>query len=201
MSFNVLIIPEDSTNDQFILKPLIQKMIRQFNRNAIVDVCLDPVLGGLGEALKWERLDEIIERYPMVKLFLLIVDRDCEQNRKQKLNNLEAKAIEKFAAERPATKSRYFFAEHAWQEVEVWTLAGQADLPKNWSMKEIRADCDPKEAYYEPYKRAHNKTRKTLGKEAAKNYRRIRQLCPEDIGGLEYRVNDLFNKERGFYNT
>lgn len=43
-----------------------------------------------------------------------------------------------------------FFAENAWQELEVWLLAGH-DLPREWSWQEIRQERDPKERYFVPF--------------------------------------------------
>ncbi len=51
---NVLVIPEDFRKDQYVLKPIIQKMMQAIGLSARVEVCRDPLLGGVGEALKWE---------------------------------------------------------------------------------------------------------------------------------------------------
>jgi len=142
--------------------------------------------------LKWERLEEILERYKgMTRVFLLVVDRDCEVSRKDKLKALESRAA-KFLA---GTKC-VFLAEAAQQEVEVWVLAG-LDLPKAWVWKDLRAHCDPKEAYYDVLAKERGlfdspyEGRDHLAKEAARNYKnRIRTLCKEDVGELERRVRD-----------
>ena len=56
----ILIVPEDFRRDQFILKPLFSRLFASLGKpNAIVRVCQDPLLGGVGEALKSERLSEI----------------------------------------------------------------------------------------------------------------------------------------------
>ena len=45
---NVLIIPEDFTYDQHILKPLVQAMFRALGKaRARVAVCFEPQLGGV----------------------------------------------------------------------------------------------------------------------------------------------------------
>lgn len=192
MAVNVLVIPEDFRQDQYVLKPIIEKILGALNVKAKVRICTDPLLAGVTEALKWKRIQEIVDRYKgMTKLFLLIVDRDCQENRRERLDILERNA-----AERLAGASCMFLAEAAWQELEVWVLAGLKDLPKGWSWKAVRADCDPKETYYNPYaeKRALGDApysgRETLAREAAANYPRIRQLCPEDIGALEERIRN-----------
>lgn len=55
---NVLLIPEDFRKDQYILKPLFIRLFGIIGRRARVRVCQDPLLGGVGEALKSERLKE-----------------------------------------------------------------------------------------------------------------------------------------------
>ena len=103
------------------------------------------------------------------------------------LDQLEQKA----AALLPV--GRVLLGENAWQEVEVWVLAGH-DLPGDWNWSDIRADLDAKETFFLPYVRqrglleAPGEGRKKLSAEAARRYTRIRQLCPEDIGALEERI-------------
>ena len=190
MSVNVLIIPEDFRKDQFVLKPIIEKMMASLDVRARVQVCMDPLLGGVGEALKWHRIREIVDRYKgMVRVFLLIVDRDCDVGRREQLDSLEQKAVAALAG-----TDRCFLAEHAWQELEVWVLAGVSDLPNEWQWSDIRGHCDPKENYYDPYAQQHNVHtgpyggREVLSRKAAANYQRIRQLCQQDVGALEDRI-------------
>jgi hypothetical protein len=185
---NVLIIPEDFRKDQFMLKPIVAAMLDWLGVAARVRVCQDPLLGGVTEALKWERIEDIIEQYSWkVQLFLLCVDRDGQEGRRAALNRLEDKA----AAILPA--GRLLLAENAWQEIEVWVLAGH-DLPKEWEWHAIRAERDVKEAYYQPYARLRgvinspSEGRRKLAEEAAGRYIRVRQFCPEDIGALEARI-------------
>ncbi|MCX6065986.1 MAG: hypothetical protein NT121_09555 [Chloroflexi bacterium] len=113
---NVLVIPEDFRKDQYMLKPLIQAMLDAVGQNrANVRVCQDPLLGGISEALKEERLQEIIERYDWkVDLFILCVVRDGVASRKDAvLPRLEVFARQKIR------DGHAFFAENAWQELEV----------------------------------------------------------------------------------
>jgi len=190
VSVNVLVIPEDFRKDQYVLKPIVEAMMAKIRVRARVMVCTDPLLGGVGEALKWERLDEIIEMYRgMTRLFLLLVDRDCDDSRVARLRVLEQQAAAVLAG-----SGRVFLAEHAWQEVEAWVLAGMQDLPGDWSWKDVRADCHPKESFYNEYARRRGvldnpyEGRDVLAREAARNYQRIRKLCPEDIATLEKRI-------------
>ena len=156
---------------------------------AKVQVCKDPLLRGVTEALKWERIQEILDRYRMVQMFLLIVDRDGVEGRRTALDALETRAVTILATD------CVFLAENAWQEVEVWLLAGH-DLPKDWRWQEIRQDPNSKETYFLPFAQQRGvvdgpgQGRKTLAREAAGKYTRIRSLCPEDIARLEQRLSE-----------
>lgn len=189
MSFRVLVIPEDFRKDESLLKPILERMLDACGKQAKVRICKDPLLAGVREALKWSRIQEILDRYRgMVDCFLLIVDRDGLPDRKASLAAIEKKAAQFLGAE-----SR-FFAENAWQEVEVWALAGLTDLPRSWVWKSVRTEANAKEVYFERYVREKGLTaepfggRLRLGLEAAKNYPRIRRLCSEDVGVLESRL-------------
>ena len=186
---NVLIIPEDFRKDQFLVKPPIKRMFVEIGKpNANVMMCLDPLIGGVEEALKWDRIRDVLIMYKgMVNVFLLIVDRDGKEGRRTALDNLEAKAAEFLGP------SKSLIAENSWQEIEVWAIAGQS-LPKDWKWAEIRQHPHPKEAYFEPLAMSRKlmnepgEGRTTLGKEAALNYSRVRSLCQEDIQQLEERL-------------
>jgi hypothetical protein len=189
MSLNVLVIPEDFRKDQYVLAPLVRRMFREIGKpRARVQVCTDPVMGGITEALDWERLQEVIEMYPIVNIFLLLVDRDDVAGRRHSLDALEAKAAQKLPADRT------LIGENAWQEIEVWALAGQEDLPAEWRWQQIRAEVHPKETYFEPLARQRGlasepgEGRTTMGREAAQNYARVRSRCREDVEALEVRV-------------
>jgi hypothetical protein len=184
---NVLIIPEDFRKDHYMLKPIIESMMRVKGKAAKVRVCTDPLLGGIGQALKWERIKEITERYQgMVDLFLLCVDRDGDESRRSRLDAIEIKA----ASMLPTGKS--FLAENAWQEIEVWVLAGHT-LPAQWNWAEVRLEVHPKESYFLPFAKARKlldtpgEGRKILALEAARQYHRIRRLCLE-VSELEQRI-------------
>lgn len=184
---NVLVIPEDFRKDQYMLKPIIESMMKAAGKAAKVRVCTDPLLGGIDQALRWKRIREITERYKgMVDLFLLCVDRDGDENRRNRLNDIEDKAADIL----PAGKS--FLAENAWQEIEVWVLAGHR-LPAQWDWQKIRLEIHPKEQYFLPFAKERKlldtpgEGRKILAQEAAKFYRRIRSRCSE-VAELEERV-------------
>ncbi|MGC8469046.1 MAG: hypothetical protein ACP5NI_03975 [Acetobacteraceae bacterium] len=185
---NVLVIPEDFRKDQYILRPIVQALFAVVDRpRATVRVCQDPLLGGVSEALRWERQDEIIERYPQVDVFLLCVDRDGDAGRHGRLNALEQRAAGVLSPRRA------FLGCCAQEELEVWLLAGIVDLPKDWRWAEIRAHRDPKEAYFEPLARQRGLServgngRKPLGEQAGRNFARIQQLCPK-VAALRERL-------------
>ncbi len=186
MSTRVLIIPEDFRKDQHILRPLIKALFTALGRpNTQVEICMDPLLTGIAQAMDKDHLAEIFEKYGMVDLFLLCVDRDCDKERKASLNEKEIWAR--------TTHGRTLIAENVWQELEVWVLAGH-DLPPEWEWATIRAECDPKETYFTPFAEQRQvletpgEGRRILAQQAVRRYERIRQLCPEDIAALEERV-------------
>ena len=112
------------------------------------------------------------------------MDRDGESGRETAVSQIEATLQGEIAA-----SGRRFVAGLAWQEVEVFILAGH-DLPAGWSWREIRADPDVKNTYFQQLAASKNTTglphdgRKKLMAEAMQNWNRIKGLCPEDIGSL-----------------
>lgn len=186
----VLVIPEDSVKDKYLLKPIIKALMGAVNKpRARVRICEDPRMCGIGQALNHQRIEEVVERYKgMTDLILLCVDRDCDENRRHKLD-----ALELTAAEVLANPSKVFLATQAIEEVEVWALAAATDLPAKWSWKRIRSDRNPKERYFQPYVTQRGlmddpgEGRKTLGREASAKYSRVKQFSPE-VEELEGRV-------------
>ena len=138
---NILVIPEDFRKDQYILKPLFSRLFRRLGApNPQVIVCRDPLLGGIDEALKIDKLAEIVnDQRGMTDIFILCVDRDGAAGRRQRLDQIEAEFQGKCA----------FLAQNAWQEVETWALAG-LELPGDWRWADVRAEVDVKERYFEP---------------------------------------------------
>ena len=184
---NVLVIPEDFRKDQYILKPLFERLLRSMGRRkARVRVCQDPLLGGIGEATKSERIAEIVERYDgMTDVFILCVDRDGKPGRRRRLDDIE----EEFGSNR----DRDFLAENAWEELETWVLAGLV-LPRSWRWTDVRAAVQVKEEYFDKLAERRGVAdgpgggRKALGKEAASRIDTIRQKCPKDFDALARRL-------------
>ena len=185
---NVLVIPEDFRKDQYILKPLFEELLRSMGKpNARVRVCQDPLLGGIGEAMKSKRIAEIVNRYDgMTDVFVLCGDRDGKPGRRRRLDDIE----EEFGADRG------FLAENAWEELETWVLAGLA-LPPGWRWTDVRAEVHVKEEYFDKLAERRSVAdgpgggRRALGKEAASRIDTIRQKCPEDFDALARRLEGV----------
>ena len=97
------------------------------------------MLGGDVEALKSDRISEIVGFYPMTDVFILCVDRDGREGRRDRLDEIEAE----FGV------AEQFLAANAWEEIETWVLAG-LDLPNEWRWADVRAEIHVKEEYFEP---------------------------------------------------
>ena len=181
----ILIIPEDSRRDKDILKPLFESLFTSIGKpRARIQVCENPVLGGVVEALKSERIREIVsDNEGMTDIFILCVDRDGREGRRGRLNELE----EEFS------NTQTFLAENAWEEIETWVLAG-LELPTGWNWTAVREEVSVKERYFEPFADqrgvadARGGGRKALGEEAARNIPAIRRKCPEDFDALAQRL-------------
>ena len=182
---NVLVIPEDFRKDQYLLGPLFKRLFTAIGRrSAKVQVCRDPLLGGVGEALKIARIQEVVRQHSgMTDLFILCVDRDGNQGRRDRLDRIEAKF----------GNGDFFLAENAWEEIETWTLAGLR-LPQNWNWAHVRAEVDVKERYFDVLAKDRGVAdgpgggRKALGEEAAHHIPAIRRKCREDFDALAQRI-------------
>lgn len=184
----ILVIPEDFRNDQYLLRPLIRRLVRSFRqRTARIEVCQDPLLGGVGEALKVDRIREVLDQYRgMIDIFVLCVDRDGQTGRRQMLDRIEAQ----FEAE------VRLLAVNAWEEIETWALAG-LDLPANWRWSTIRAEVNVKEVYFDRLVSRRRLTntpgrgREPLGNEASRRISAIRGKCREDFDQFASRLQSL----------
>ena len=181
----VLVIPEDFRKDQYILKPILRRLFRSAGKpRANIRICQDPLLGGVSEATKSDRVSDIVERYEaMTDVFILCVDRDGKEGRRRRLDELE----QEFG------NGRVFLAENAWEELETWVLAG-LDLPTGWRWVDVRAEVQVKEEYFDVLAGQRGLGdhpgggRKPLAEEAAQRIAAIRQKCPEDFDVLATRI-------------
>lgn len=181
----VLIVPEDSRIDKYILKPLFEALFRSIGKpRAHISVCEDPVLGSVEEALKSSSVAAVTSRYRgKIHIFILCVDRDGKKGRRRRLDQIESE----FGG------YRVLLAENAWEELETWVLAGLT-LPDAWNWRDVRAEVQVKERYFEPLARQRGISntpgggRSLLGPEAAGRIDAIRRKCPEDFDRLARRL-------------
>lgn len=192
MSYNVMIILEDYVKDQYIAKPLVERIMADMGKpRTKVLVCKDPRFTGISDCMNLDNLlHKVVLVYDQIHLFLLMVDRDKEETRHLRLQRLEENI-------KPNLKQHQrFLGIQAFQEVEVWALAGHR-LPSNWNWRDIRDERDSKERYFVPFSKEKGyldypaQGRKKLMEESMQNWPRIKQLCPEDIGLLIRRIEEL----------
>lgn len=180
----MLVIVEDPTLDQFVVKPVIDKLFEELSVRARVEVLRDPHLRGVEQATSIHVLSDVVELNPMVDLFLLVVDRDCNRT-----------SIEDKVKEIEARFARKILPTLAIEELEVWMLAVFEDSPLNAKWADVRSHCDPKETFAEPFLKSRGwytevgKGRKRAMRELNGNWRRLLSRCPE-IAGLKARLED-----------
>lgn len=190
---NVIVIPEDCS-DMDMLKPIISAMIRNLGSpKAKIQVYKPSVFKGISQVVQENNINKIVDRYEReADLILLCVDRDGNPHTEAKLANLEEKVNRKLGENQ---KLKIFLAENAYQEIEVWILAGWKEFldSKNFAWQTIRDERDPKDKYFIPFSKEKgyfdypNDGRQELAKEAARNYQRICQMCPE-VARLEQKI-------------
>jgi hypothetical protein len=168
----VMVIPEDPTRDQYILKPVVERMFLDLGRNARVQVLSNPRIRGVAQALDAATVARVVAMYPTMDLFCVMVDRDGEP----------ARSIE--AGMREAEHPDRLMVCLAVEEVEVWMLAMHHDrLVAPW--QDIRSERDPKERFAEPFLAAHA-PKQSLGggrvwamRDLGSKWRGVLTVCPE----------------------
>jgi hypothetical protein len=78
----VMVVPEDPTIDQYILKPVVEQLFADLGRSPRVQVLSKPRLRGVAQALDPAILADIIETNRMIDVFLVLVDRDGDTNKR-----------------------------------------------------------------------------------------------------------------------
>lgn len=191
MSFSVLVIPEDPTNDHYMLRPIVGALMRSAGKpRAKVQILTDPAAQGVEHMLSQEFLGLVAKRYPMVDLFIICVDRDGKPGREESLAHFTGVMQEQ------AREGARVLSSAAHQEIEVWCLAAMLDLPRDWGWSDVRTHEHPKETYYEPYARQRGLLdgpgdgREIIGREAAQRYRSIASRCNE-VAALEEAVANV----------
>ncbi|MBV9869351.1 MAG: hypothetical protein JO214_01885, partial [Frankiaceae bacterium] len=137
MSYRVALVCEDHTLDQFVLRPVVEALLREVGKpRAIVRAVTDPQLRGIGD-LKRE-LCGIVARYSTVSdLIIIAIDRDC----------LDARADSFQALLDTCDGREKAVLVVARQELEVWAMWGSRDdLGTRWA--EVVEECHPKDVYF-----------------------------------------------------
>lgn len=175
MSARLLIILEDPTHDRYIVKPLIERLVAAVGkRRARVHVLIDPRMGGVEQVLNKETRTGILTKYPMIDVFVVVVDRDCVDGREKRLADFSRDVV---------NKGSRFAGVLAVEEVEVWLLAGfLGQLPAPWL--QIRGDCYPKENFFDEFLQNQNLPgvgggRAALMKKTLNNLAGLQRRCPE----------------------
>jgi len=168
----VLVIPEDPRLDQYILKPVVERIFADFGKAPRVTVLSKPRLRGVAQALNPSILADIVATYSMNDLFLVLVDRDGD------------KARAAVARAREAEHSGRLFVCLAIEEIEVWMLAIHSEtLGTGW--REIQAEIHPKERFAQPFlqerapKLDAGQGRGWAMRDLGRQWRGVLRRCPE----------------------
>jgi len=172
-----VVVCEDHTLDEYILKPIIEMVFREHSQQVRIQVHNNPQVRGVTQALSRQLHSKVLALYPMAGAFFLIVDRDCKPNRHKgnfRMRLQEAKV-----------SGRTMFGCITIEEVEVWALAlHRRELGIDW--KAIRGECHPKEAHFEPFSKRKGwhtgpgRGRKSAMQNLGKNeWEALKSLCPE----------------------
>lgn len=181
MSFRVLVIPEDPTNNGYILKPLMQAILEDVGKpKAKVTVLTNPKVEGYDAAVKAIR-GELAERYGYWDLWIFMPDADLA----------EADAMRQLEDELAARKIRLLCCP-AQPEVEVYACVPyRGEIKEGW--EQARKDKNFKENVFEPLLAKHGDARRA-GKgrdwmiaEALQNLEALYKFCPE-IKDLRERI-------------
>jgi len=182
MSFSVLVIPEDPTHNGYILKPLVERMMRELGKpQARVKVLENPNLNGYDDARR-----AITEDLPLTwrhfDLWLFMPDADRARNLAGLEKELETQGVcLRCCAAKP--------------EVEAWLLAGhRAKLQLDW--KHVREHARLKEKVFAPFlekygdARAAGAGRSALMDATLRDYDGLMTACGE-LKELQDRLKQL----------
>ena len=182
MSLRVLIIPEDPTDNGYLLKPLVERMLAEAGKpSARVTILTNPRLRGYAQAVHAIR-NELTVRYGHFDLWLFLPDADCAEG----LPELERAMLRHGVT---------LLCCAAQPEVEAWLLAGHREkLALGWN--EVTNHPRLKEEVFRPFLRQFGDARSAGGgreplmRETLANYRGLLNLCPE-LKDLEARLRSL----------
>lgn len=191
---DVLIIPEDPRLDQHILKPVVERIFADLKVPANIRVLQDPRMRGVSQALDENVIQPVVDLYPMVDLFLVIVDRDCDRES----NVARARTLESRIPDR-------LIVCLAIEEVETWMLYLHRDaLGRELSagFREVRASCDPKDEFAEPLLRklgwttTVGKGRKRAMRDLGASWSGLLRVCDE-LSEFRARIAEVVGEVRG----
>ena len=178
----VLVIPEDPTLDQYILKPIVTRIFADLGKSPRIGVLSNPRLRGVAQALDSAILADIVSNHPMIDLFLVLVDRDGDTRRSG------------LARQRETEHQGRLFVCLGIEEIEVWMLAIHREgLDVSW--KEIRAEGHPKERFAQPFLEEKAPRLDPGGgrawamRDLGARWRGVLQCC-EELDELRQRVGD-----------
>ncbi len=185
MSFKVLVIPEDPTNNGYILKPLIEAILADAGKSrAKVQVLTSPRLNGYDDAVKAINGD-LFERYGHWDLWIFIPDAD-------RASAAAMRAME----ENLAAKRIKLLCCAAEPEVEIYACVGyRSELGAHWS--EVRNSRKMKEHFFEPLLSTKGDSRRAGGgrdqliNASIASLPTVYAFCPE-LRELRNRVIQLF---------
>lgn len=173
MSFKVLVVPEDHTNNGAILKPLVGALLADAGKPAaLVKVVDRPRLRGYESAVAAIR-GNLIDLYRWMDLWLFFPDAD-------RANPAATQALERDLAGSGVT----LLCCIAQPEVEAYAAAAYSgEVPGGWAM--ARNHRRFKEEVFTPLLAVHGDPRRPNGgrdlmiEQGLQNLARLYQLCPE----------------------
>lgn len=181
MSCKVRIFCEDIKHDEFILKPLVERLMKACELTAKVDFANTPAARGYESVVDWIK-KEGVEKYKYQDLLLFLPDADGKDCTAQ-FAALEAQALQ---------AGTTLLCCAAKEEVETWLLAGHlSKLDMSWQT--VRSDTSVKENVFAPFLsrygnlKTNGEGRQILMRETLENYSGLLARCPE-LADLEQRI-------------
>ena len=188
------IICEDERLDQYVLRPVMERLFQNLEKRATVDVLPLGSIQGFEHVVKnKDTIPQIIAANPMYKIFLLVVDRDGDR----KGNTQKVKDREQENQDR-------LIGCLAIEELEVWVVALHHDPQTDDPWPTIRNHPDPKEAYWEPLARQRGWTGPGGGRHHAMQHQdcawdKLFHRCHE-LSQLEQALNNWFERQKALEN-
>ena len=192
MSLKVAAICEDHTNDQYIVRPVIQSLLGHLGKpKAQVTVVTSPRLHGFDDVMS--QACELLERWGAVSdVVVFAVDTDCEDGIKRDKNKILALGNRLASCESNGEKAVALLAR---EEVETWALWGsRANLNSRW--ENVRDECHPKERYFNGLITDADRNRPDGGRarlmemSLSGGWQSIRTGCPE-LSDFEVKMQEI----------